>query len=551
MSFRARLFAAFLAAVLVPIGVLAWGVRDALGDRVAAEHGGTVESVMAVMRGDLGAERAAIRSRISAIAEELAADSRFRLATSVEPDVDRRWLLDYGTPAMRRGGLALLQVQDAGGKILTSGHFRNEYDRTAPELPQLFARAGAGAAIVRARTPGGIFLALASIDSFAVEDRRFYVVGGVALDSAFVARLARDPAFEVSLDLTGSRGGSRVGEIAIPLAPAEGGVPDTARFVVTERANTLAGLERSINQWLLSTLALTLGLGVLVAGWLASRVSRPLRDLAEKTAAIDLDRLEGDFDTDRRDEIGSLSRLLGDMTRRLRAGTAQLREAERRAAVGEVARQVNHDIKNGLAPIRHVLRHLTQVAAEEPASLPAIFSERRETLESSVGYLETLARNYARLSPEPAHSPSDANAVVREVLRGVAGGAADVRAELHEPPPIVRGDALMLRRILQNLVGNAVESLDGRPGTVTVRTDADGERARITVADTGRGMSREQLDRAFDDFYTTKEGGTGLGLSVVRRLVADLEGTLRVETEPGIGTRFVVDLPAGAKGTRG
>jgi two-component system sensor histidine kinase HydH len=75
----------------------------------------------------------------------------------------------------------------------------------------------------------------------------------------------------------------------------------------------------------------------------------------------------------------------------------------------------------------------------------------------------------------------------------------------------------------------------GRPGEPMVR---------ITVSDTGRGMSKEELERAFDDFYTTKTGGTGLGLTVVRRLVGDLGGALRVHTEPGAGTRFEIDLPA-------
>jgi signal transduction histidine kinase len=67
---------------------------------------------------------------------------------------------------------------------------------------------------------------------------------------------------------------------------------------------------------------------------------------------------------------------------------------------------------------------------------------------------------------------------------------------------------------------------------------------RITVADDGPGMSRTELDRAFDDFYTTKDGGTGLGLSIVRRLVLDLNGRLRIETAPGAGTRAIIELPA-------
>jgi signal transduction histidine kinase len=116
----------------------------------------------------------------------------------------------------------------------------------------------------------------------------------------------------------------------------------------------------------------------------------------------------------------------------------------------------------------------------------------------------------------------------------------------------VRADEFVLRRILENLAGNAVDSLGSRPGTVTISTmssteaGANGSRpsVRIVVADTGRGMSRAELDHAFDDFYSTKAGGTGLGLSVVRRLVADLGGTLRVETEPGAGSRFLVELPA-------
>jgi two-component system sensor histidine kinase HydH len=123
----------------------------------------------------------------------------------------------------------------------------------------------------------------------------------------------------------------------------------------------------------------------------------------------------------------------------------------------------------------------------------------------------------------------------------------DVRAP--DVLPLVRADAVVLRRILDNLVSNAVDALDGKPGTVTLGAEVVGEgverRVRFTVADTGRGMTRQQLDRAFDDFYTTKPSGTGLGLSVVRRLLTDLGGSIRVETAPGEGSTFTVEIPAG------
>jgi len=140
------------------------------------------------------------------------------------------------------------------------------------------------------------------------------------------------------------------------------------------------------------------------------------------------------------------------------------------------------------------------------------------------------------------------NAVVEEVVRGTARAHATLRAAPDPDLPSVPADPLVLRRILENLVSNAVDSVTGSPeSVVTVGTERigspAGEVVRLTVADTGPGMSRAELERAFDDFHTTKEGGTGLGLSIVRRLVLDLGGALRIETAPGAGTRAIVELP--------
>ena len=177
--------------------------------------------------------------------------------------------------------------------------------------------------------------------------------------------------------------------------------------------------------------------------------------------------------------------------------------------------------------------------------MPQVFAERQATLESSLAYLETLAANYARLYPETRGVPCDVNEVVRETLRLVAPpDGIRVGATLADGLPRVRADSLVLRRILENLVRNAVEALDGTAGAVTVTTERRDGAIRVTVADSGKGMTRQELERAFDDFYTTKPGGTGLGLSIVRRLVLDLSGSVKVETQPGQGTKFFVELPA-------
>src|SRR5256885_14871085 len=151
-------------------------------------------------------------------------------------------------------------------------------------------------------------------------------------------------------------------------------------------------------------------IALLLASWLSTRISRPLTALAAKTADVDMDRLDVAFDSDRSDEIGALSRLLGGMTERLRARAARLREAERRLAMGDLARQVTHDIKNGLIPIRNVFRHLGQAAGDSPDRLAAALRDRPATGDSSISDLENPPRNYARPYPPtpPPARPWDA-----------------------------------------------------------------------------------------------------------------------------------------------
>jgi signal transduction histidine kinase len=193
-----------------------------------------------------------------------------------------------------------------------------------------------------------------------------------------------------------------------------------------------------------------------------------------------------------------------------------------------------------------VLRHLVQVQEQEPQNLPTVFAERRATLESSVGYLDTLARNYAKLTPRVDRRAVDVNGIAAEVAASIAvGNNVRVRTRLPDNVPRALGDPVVVRRIIDNLVRNAVESFDAEGGEVTLataRTPTGG--VRITVVDTGRGMSSEELAHAFDDFFTTKPDGTGLGLSVVRRLTTDLDGSVRVESAPGQGTAVTIELPS-------
>jgi signal transduction histidine kinase len=560
MSLRSRLLLAFTAVVLIPIAVLAFGLRQEMTRRLSQEYQLRVDRVVEVIREDLGRESAAIADRLTSLESALVNDNRFRLAAAAGVESERQYLLDYAGTAMRLTGLSMLQIQDADGRILSSGHFRNEHGRLESGLASALTDAR-GVALVATRSADREFLALARSESFVISGRPFTIVGGVAVDEAFLARLARDRAIVVSLRYPGGSlpaaaqqppsTDSAVGELEVPLIRDDAGTGievAQARLEVTQPLTPLRTLLRSADSWFVLTAAGTGITALLLAVWVSSRISRPLAALAEKTAVLDLDRLDVDFDAGT-DEVGRLSRLLGDLAARLRTSTARVREAERRATVGELARQINHDIKNGLIPLRNVLRHLTQVARDEPGALPVVFAERQPTVDSSIAYLETLATSYQRLSPTPNRRNCDMNALITDVVRGAEGqDRVQLVTDLTNVPS-VHGDPVAVRRIRENLVANAIDSLQSKPGCITVSTAVvaragEPPGVRVTVADTGRGMSVEEARRIFEDFYTTKEGGAGLGLSIVRRLLMDLNGTIDVDTAPGKGTRIVIDIPA-------
>lgn len=546
MKHRTRLALVLSATAIVPLGVLGVGVRREMTRRLDRQAEARVTALAGMLQADLQGRVANLRIRLGALSASLGRDNRFRLAVR---GGDRGWLLDWAAEAMAASGLAVLRLEDERGRVVSSGHFRNEFDRADPGLPAALARAAGQPVLVRLPAPSGEVTALAALDSVSLGERHFSVIGGIGFDSAAAAGLVPPGEISAVLGLGATAQVPAALEIALPYYDAAaGGASGTARLALIRDPEPVRALRRSVDRWFTVAALLTLPVALGLALALAARVSRPLAELAEKTGRLDLDRLDLDFATDRDDEVGTLANLLGTMTGRLRASAARLREAERRAATGELARQINHDVKNGLAPIRHVLRHLTETAAREPDRLAAVFAERRETLESSVAYLESLARNYARLAPQPERGPTDLGALLQDIARGIPTEKVEVLVRVPFGLRPVRADAVSLRRIVENLVSNAVDSLEGKPGRILLASEDAGNgaepRIRLLVQDTGRGMTAEELAQAFDDFHTTKPAGTGLGLSVVRRLVGDLGGNIRVETRPGEGSTFILEIPA-------
>ena len=145
---------------------------------------------------------------------------------------------------------------------------------------------------------------------------------------------------------------------------------------------------------------------------------------------------------------------------------------------------------------------------------------------------------------------------VNEVIRGVvqlfqaqleAPGRAKISCELQLDPHLeaISADAELLHRAISNLVLNAMDAMP-QGGTLTLRTRDEGGKVVIEVADTGAGLTPEECERIFTPYYTSKEHGTGLGLAIVQSVVSDHGGRIRVQSEPGRGTTFVIELPRNA-----
>ena len=200
MSFRARILLGLLAVAVIPLAVLGVAVRSRVGDAIASQYEERVTALVTVIRHDIDRQDRSIAERLDAVTAALAGDDRFRQGLRQGP-MDDPYVLDYAERAMRQSGLDLLQVQNAEGRILSSGHFRNEYDLLEPALPTLLARVPGGLALVSGRRPEATFLALARVDSVRVGSRMLSVVGGIEVDRQFLDGLGSGDAIAVTPNL--------------------------------------------------------------------------------------------------------------------------------------------------------------------------------------------------------------------------------------------------------------------------------------------------------------------------------------------------------------
>ncbi len=225
---------------------------------------------------------------------------------------------------------------------------------------------------------------------------------------------------------------------------------------------------------------------------------------------------------------------------------AEIQKKDRLAAIGELSAGMAHEIRNPLASLSGSL----QILKEELS----LSGDNLNLMNIALNEMERLDRIVTEFlvyaGPKiPAMEECDMAQIIRDTANLVKGGGkyaedADLRLELPDAPVRILADQGQMRQVLLNLAINAVQSLSG-PGTVAIKLVPDKDYIGIIVEDSGCGIPREDMDKIFYPFYSTKEGGSGLGLSIVYRIVEDHGGRIRVESRPGKGSRFTVKIPVG------
>ncbi len=293
---------------------------------------------------------------------------------------------------------------------------------------------------------------------------------------------------------------------------------------------------------------------------LAVLIQQPLVELQREIARLQAGDLSVRVEfAKRNDEIGLLGRNFNEMVRQLRETReeverlhrTQMTRAEHLATLGELAAGLAHEIRNPLAGIAGVIEIIGRELPETSPSRGVLKDVQQEVLHIKQILSELL--DYARPKPPDFH-PADLNATAEHavVLARQQVLSRPIRIELlkAEDLPAVEYDAAHIQQLLLNLLLNAIQAIDGA-GRIEVSVASRKDYAAIAVTDSGRGIAPEHLPNIFRPFFTTKGQGTGLGLSLARRIVEDHGGRIEVASQPSAGTRFTVWLPLRKPAPRG
>jgi len=524
-----------------------------------------------------------VSRRIQSIAAS--AEANRMLVAAAQTTADYSPFLDSAQVMTGTQRLDFLEFADDRGTIISSAQWPAKFGYNDPLVTQSPLERPF---LKEEELPSGTALGLFAIRSVTAVGRRLYIIGGIRLDKTFLGTLNPPSGMSVMLYETlgvsnflpdhlisadGApqdagqldwiiqqvqssrretriliRGGSAGGEIvnAFPLAGDHDQVLGV--LLVASSRQVYAELRNQIRSAALLAAGAGLMLAILLSSWAATRVTRPVEELARAAREVAAGNWNPTVKVKTQDEIGELAESFNRMTRDLLDQRERLVQAERVAAWRELARRLAHELKNPLFPLQLTVENLLRAREQSQQQFDETFRESSATLLSEISNLKNIIGRFSDFSkmPQPHFQSVDLRELCESAIKlhqaQLTKTGISCNLELSAGNTIA-ADPELLHRALSNIILNAIEAMpDG--GTINLRGNYRQDSVRIEVADTGTGLAPDESAQLFTPYYTSKPNGTGLGLAIVQSIVSDHGGRISAASEPGRGTTFIIELPA-------
>lgn len=309
-------------------------------------------------------------------------------------------------------------------------------------------------------------------------------------------------------------------------------------------AKEISNLVIAIVNFSVLLILLTIAIAVIIS----NKITNPLRLIQKKFSNIELGKPTEHISYDSQDEIGSLVSEYNRMVDELTRSVELLAKSERESAWREMAKQIAHEIKNPLTPMKLNVQQLQRSWEDKAPNWQESLAKFSKTLIDQIDNLSSIATAFSDF----AKMPKTNNQVV-DIIAKINNSVGlfdntkniDFQINLHSHTEVcVFADKEQLLRLFANLIKNAIQSVPpGRKGLIKIDLLTGEEKVIIKVSDNGEGIPEELGDKLFSPNFTTKSSGMGLGLAIVKNIIEDASGTIRYETEFGKGTTFIIELP--------
>lgn len=299
---------------------------------------------------------------------------------------------------------------------------------------------------------------------------------------------------------------------------------------------------------ILNVFMLLLVLSILVALLVSSWLTGPLMLLRKSFSQFELGKNSSQINYKAQDEIGSLVAEYNHKLNELAEAAAKLAQSERESAWREMAKQVAHEIKNPLTPMKLSIQHLQRVFDPNDPKAAERIERVTGSLIEQIDALTHIANefsNFAKL-PQPVIAEIDLISLIKAVAALFDSDAGiQVEWELTAPESkiLIPGDKEMLLRVLNNLVSNGIQAATVTPAHIVISVETNENRVFIRVKDNGTGIPEDQIQTIFEPYFTTKSNGTGLGLAMVKQIVETHHGSIEIEKTSSEGTTVLISLP--------